>query len=301
MQRIAKWAGIAAIALVLLIAVGVGSLYVVSNSHMSRRYTVSAEPILVPTGAAAIAEGERIFISRGCVDCHGTDAAGQVFVEDPAAGHFAGANLTRGKGGIGSTFTDADFARAVRHGVAPDGRALIFMPSTDYFAMSDANLGALIAYLRSVPPVDKPGPEEKPGPISRALFLSGNMPYLVAAEAIDHTAKPKDVPVGLTPEFGNYMANTCRGCHGLGFSGGPIPGGNPNWPPAQNITPDPVTGLGKWSEADFIKAVREGVRPDGSRISPPMPWRNFSRMTDMEVKALWMYLKTAPIRAAGGR
>jgi mono/diheme cytochrome c family protein len=301
MGRLLKGLAILVGVVVLVVLVAVGVIYTVSGSKMSKTYAVEVTAPPIPTGVAAIAEGQRVFTSRGCADCHGQDLAGVTFVDDPAVGHFAGANLTTGKGGVGSALKDADIVRAVRHGVAADGRALIFMPSTDFFAMNDADIGAIIAYMRSVPPVDKPAPVEKPGPIARVLFLLGKMPILVPANVIDHSGKPSTVAVGLTVEYGRYLANGCTGCHGEGFSGGPIPGGAPDWPPAKNLTPSAATGVGKWSEADFIKAVREGVLPDGARLKPPMPWQNFSKLTDTEVKALWMFLKTVPAKEVGNR
>ncbi len=301
MGRVFKWLAYLIGILVVLVLVALGVIYTLSGSRMGQHFTVETSAPPKATGAAALAEGQRVFLSRGCVDCHGKDLSGVTFVDDPMVGSFTGANLTGGKGGAGATFQDVDIERAIRHGVAPDGRALIFMPATDFYAMSDADLGPLIAYLRSVPPVDKPAPTQKPGPIARLLFLTGKMPFLVSAEAIDHKLRHSTVAAGVSVEYGRYLANGCTACHGDGFSGGPIPGGDPNWPPAMNLTSHPVTGLGKWSEADFIKAVREGVRPDGNKLRVPMPWENFSHLTDTEVKALWAFLRTVPPKEAGGR
>ena len=125
---------------------------------------------------------------------------------------------------------------------------------------------------------------------------------LLPAELIDHNApRPTGVTPGETVEYGQYLAVGCSGCHGPGYSGGPIPGTPPEFPPAANITPDKTTGIGNWSKADFVKALREGKRPDGTDINPFMPWKNFSQMTDQEVGALWLYLQTVPPKAKGGR
>jgi mono/diheme cytochrome c family protein len=69
-----------------------------------------------------------------------------------------------------------------------------------------------------------------------------------------------------------------------------IPGLGIFYPP--NLTPDPETGLGKWSEADIIKAVRTGVRPDGRQLAPIMPYHSYSKLTDADAKALAGYLKS---------
>lgn len=300
-RRILNWAGIALIALVVVMGGALGIVYEKSEKRFAERYDVPATPIPVSAGAAGVAEGKRLFTSRGCPDCHGADLAGRVFVEDQMAGHFAGANLTAGKGGVAGARTDAELARAIRHGVGKDGRALIYMPATDFFAMSDADVGAIVAYIRSVPPVDKPAPEQRPGPISRVLNLAGKMPYLVPAAAIDHKVLPAaSVKAEVGVEFGRYVAHGCTGCHGSGFSGGSIPGGAPGWPPAKNLTQHP-TGLAAWSEDDFVRAVRTGKDPKGTEIRFPMPWKNFSQLTDTEVKALWVYLTSVPAKPFGNR
>jgi mono/diheme cytochrome c family protein len=299
MKRIAKILGIVLVVLVILIGAALAVIYEKSSKRFAERFDVPAPPIAVPSGTAALAEGKRLFITRGCGDCHGADLAGQEFVNDPMAGHFAGANLTGSKGGAGNELSDAEFARAIRHGVGKDGRALIFMPSTDFAGFSDSDVGLLIAYIRSVPPVDKPSADQKPGPITRLLMLTGKMPILVSAASIDHKAAPQPaVKADVSMAFGRYLAASCTGCHGAGFSGGAIAGGPPDWPPAKNLTPD-ATGLKAWSETDFIKAMRTGVDPKGGQIRFPMPWRNFSLMTDTELKALWLYLQSVPSKALG--
>ncbi len=63
---------------------------------------------------------------------------------------------------------------------------------------------------------------------------------------------------------------------------------------ARNLTPDPETGIGKWSEQDIINTLRTGVRPDGSQLLPPMPWPGYARMTDEDMGALAAYLKSLP-------
>ena len=285
--------------LVAVVVVVIAMIYTLSTMRMGKVYALVQTPLTAPSDAAAIIEGQRLYISRGCGHCHGTDLSGTTFIDDPAIGTFTAANLTTGKGGAASRMTDSDFARAIRNGIGSDGRALIFMPSTDFQGMSDEEVGKIVAYVRSAPAVDKTSTPQTVGPLGRTLFLSGKLPLLVTAELIDHnTRSPTKVSVAPTAEFGRYLATGCTGCHGEHFSGGPIPGTPPSWPPARNITP---TGIGSWSEGDFVKAMRTGVRPDGSMMKEPMPWQNLSKMTDVEIKAMWAYLRTVPARADGNR
>ena len=101
-----------------------------------------------------------------------------------------------------------------------------------------------------------------------------------------------------TAKYGEYLAIGCTGCHGPTLSGGKIPGGPPDWKPAANITP---AGIGRYSETDFIRELREGKRPDGSDVAPLMPWRLTKSMTDVELKAVYAYLGTVPPKAYGNR
>ena len=302
MKKLLIWIGIFVGALVVLIVVAVGAFYWLSSSRLNKTYDVQPDVVTIPTDEAAIEEGERLVITRGCVDCHRENLGGAVVVDSPPTGRIIGANLTSGRGGVGANREDIDWVRAIRHGVGVDGKPLVFMPSHEYYHFNDEELGQIIAYLKQVLPVDNEQPPTSPGPLFRFLFLTGELTMLAPAELIDHDApRPDAVEVGETLEYGEYLAVGCIGCHGDNYSGGPIPGMPPDTPVAPNLTPDPVTGLGNWTEEDFMVAMREGQRPDGSTVDPFMPWPNFSRMTDEELGALWLYLQSLPARAYGNR
>jgi mono/diheme cytochrome c family protein len=297
-----KWTPMALVVLALILIVGLGAVYALSDVRLGKRYDVGPIMVPIPSDPASVAWGEHLARTRGCTDCHGTDYAGMVVVDDPALGRLVGPNLTAGSGGIGGGYSDLDWVRSIRHGVGPDGRGLLFMPSNEYYFFSDQDLGALIAFLKSLRPMASGFPESSVGPVGRALYLAGKLP-LVSAEAINHGAPPPPAPPkGATEAYGHYLAVFCTGCHGAGFSGGPIPGAPPHWPDATNITPDEETGIGRWTEEDFFRALRQGVRPDRSELDPEaMPVRNTALMEDDEIRALWLYLRTLDGKKAGGR
>jgi mono/diheme cytochrome c family protein len=278
-----------------------GALYAYTQRHFDKKWTVAGHQLTIPTDTLALARGRRVATTMSkCVDCHGQDFGGRLFIDAPPVARLYTANLTRGKGGVGGQLSDLDWERAIRHGVKPDGSVLLFMPAEDYQAINDEDTGALIAYLKTLPPVDREPGKNSVGPIGRALYVKGDLP-LVPAEMVDHSAKhPAQVPMGVTAEYGHYIAaiGGCKGCHGPGLSGGPIPGGPPEWKPAANITP---TGIGHYKEADFFLALREGKRPGGAPIDTLMPFRYTKDMTDDEIRALYMYLKTVPPKPYGGR
>lgn len=297
MRRTFKALGYVAAAAAALILIAAVAVYGFSEARYRRQYVIPARTIVVPTDSAALARGAHLARSFGaCVDCHGENLAGALVFDDPPVGRVYGSNLTRGRGGLGALLSDADIARAIQHGVGHDGRALKVMPSTDYSHLSDGDLAAIVAWVRSRPAVDTAPPRVRVGPVGRALFVAGKLPML-HAERIDH-ARPAGMSVapGATAEYGKYVAAVgCQGCHGPALAGGPIAGGAPDWPPAPNLTP--AGALKTWTAADFTRLLRTGRRPDGSPVGTVMPIRLTSRMTDEEIAALWMYLKTVPAAA----
>ena len=299
MKTLLKVLGYGFAAFVVVIGVAAATIFVRSNSKLRQTYTVSVKPVTVPTDSAALARGQHLAQTRGCLDCHGPDGGGAKVFENGAMGAVHAPNLTRGTGGLAANFSDTDFVRAIRHGVAPDGRGLFLMPSADYAEFSDADMGALIAYLKTLPPVNRERGPVSLGPVARGLLVAGKIK--LAADMIDHAnVKPAVVTPAVTAEYGRYVAQSCIGCHGPNLSGGKIDAGPPDWPPAANLTPHADGRVAKWKEDDFIHALRTAKRPDGSELNPAMP-RAFGKMDDTELKAMWLYVKTLPAIATGVR
>ena len=298
-----KWlrrAGVALASLLALLVLAAGAGYGASARRLNRTYRAPDEALSIPTDAASLARGRHLATAIGkCVDCHGDNLGGRIVIDDPALGRVVATNLTRGRGGIGSSASALDLERAIRHGIRRDGRSVVFMPSEDWQEMSDADAGALIAYIRQLAPVDNVLPPTTLGPLGRALLVGNVVPLLKAELAAAAKHPPAQTP-GPTVEYGRYLANIggCTGCHGPRLSGGPIPGAPPSFKPAANITPG---GIGHWTEADFTKALREGVRPGGTAIDPFMPWARTREMTDDEIRATWAYLRTVAPRQFGNR
>jgi mono/diheme cytochrome c family protein len=225
-------------------------------------------------------------IIRGCTDCHGEDLGGELMVDDPALGKIYATNLTRGEGGVGNDYTDEELELAIRHGIDTEGKGLLIMPSQEYFILGDPDLSAIIAYIRSLPPVDRSIPDPN-------LRLIGQLPPM-SAEIIDHQAQRPPAPeIEANAVYGEYLATGCTGCHGQDFAGGPVPGRPPDFPIASNLTL--VGNLAAWDEADFINALRTGVTPEGKVMEPEvMPWPATAQMTDTELRALWAYMQSLP-------
>ncbi len=296
--RFAAWTLGVVLALVL---VATGALYAYTQHHFDKKWAIAGHQLTIPTDTLSIARGRRIATAMSkCVDCHGDDLGGKLFIDVPPVGRLYSANLTRGKGGVGGQLSDLDWERAIRHGVKPNGSVLMLMPAQEFQSLDDDDTAALIAYLETLQPVDRVPGSNFVGPLGRALYAKGDL-QLVPAELIDHSAShPARVPDRVTVEYGRYLADIggCKGCHGPGLSGGPVPGSPPGWKPASNITP---AGIGHYSEQDFFLALREGKRPGGTPIDSLMPYRYTKLMTDDEIRALLMYLKTVPSKPYGQR
>lgn len=300
MKRTARWVGIGLGSLVGLLVVALGVVYGVSEYRIRKTYAVDPPELLARTDAAAFAAGRHIAVTRGCLDCHGENGGGRAFIESAPLARLFASNLTRGAGGIGAGYTDRDWIRAIRHGIGPDRKPLLFMPSHEFNSLSDEDMSSLVAYLKNLPPVDNALQENSVGPLGRVLFVTGQLP-LLPVELIDHDAPRAPAPApGVTVEYGAYLATGCTGCHGNGMAGGKIPGTPPDFPAAANLTSH-ETGLQSWTEEDFFRLMRTGTRPDGSEVDPFMPWKAAGKMTDDELRALWLYLRSLPPRELGAR
>lgn len=294
-KQVLKWGGIVLGVLVGLIAIAALVVVVSNNSRLNKVYDIPSNPVAIPDDPETLDEGERLFQARGCVDCHGQAGGGYYLIDDPTFGTLWGSNLTAGENGVGAAYTDEDWERAIRHGVAPNGRPLLAMPSAEYFLLSDADTAALIAYIKTLDPVDTPDAPSRSrlGPIASLLFFTGAADF-IGAEIIDHDApRPyAEIEPEVNEEFGAYLASGCIGCHGPNWSGRPVPGAAPDDPIASNLTPHPEGAMVGWTEEDFKRVLRTGIRPDGSELHPSMPWRALSNMTDTEISALWLFLQT---------
>lgn len=294
MKRTVRLVGIA-VALPVAIAAGVLGLAWWNWERAAARVYEIDDPPLPAVDADALAHGRYLYRTRGCMDCHGENGEGTWVLEVSPLGRLVAPNITAG--GRGAGYTADDLARAIRHGVRPDGTPLLAMPVGDYAEMGDADTAALAAHVLSLPPaVHEPGTSEIHLP-GRVLHLFGRLPA-IPAEHLDHAPRVRAVPtLAPTVDYGAYAANTCKGCHGDDHAGKTLPGKGPEAPVASNLT---LLASKGWQEADFIRLMREGKRPDGSDVSPVMPWRSLSQTSDIELKAMWAHFSSLPPKTPQG-
>ncbi len=276
---------LAAIAGITLAGLG-GVVVVMVASPRGRIYHPPDDAIAIPTDPASVARGRHLVEAVAvCTICHGDNLAGRLAFEDRFLGRGYTANLTGGRGGIGQRYRTADWVRSIRYGVRPDGHGIIFMPSDYYNRISDADLGAIIAYLQSLPPVDNTRTRVELNLPARLLIDAGVFGEVIRAARIDFNAQrmpPRDA--------GAYLAELggCSFCHGPQLQGGQGP--EPGAPAAPDLTPG--GRLGSWSLAAFTATMRSGTTPEGHPIAPKyMPWPGYRHMTDDELRSLWHFLR----------
>jgi mono/diheme cytochrome c family protein len=294
-RRVLRWVGLVLVVVLALVVVGFGAVVVASNRALDERVAVAPPaPVL---GHGSVERGKHLFNAvSSCVVCHRNDAGGGPFITDAAVAKLNAPNLTRGKGGVGATYSDADLDRAIRRGIRPGGTRLLIMPSWDYAVLSDSDAASLVAYIRSLPPVDRETPRVRLGPVGRVLVATHKLPF-DAVRIADEGPPPTPPPPMMMVEYGKYLTRIggCMGCHGVHLSGGHL-AGSPDDPPASNIT---TRGIGTWSAADFMVTLTKGKDPSGHVLNPFMPWRTIRDMTDNELEAIYDYLVSVPPRETG--
>lgn len=295
MKRVFRWVGFLLVFLIAVAAVGALIVVVASNRAVDERVAVvPPAPVL---GRGAVERGKHLFTAvTDCIGCHGADGGGGPFISDAVMAKLDAPNLTRGPGGIGAQYTDADYDRAIRRGIRPDGTRLIIMPSWGYAALSDSDAASIIAYIRTLPPVDRATPRIRLGPVGRVLTATHKL-RMDATRIADEGPPPPPPPPMKMAEYGKYLARIggCMSCHGTHLSGGHLEG-PPDVPPASNLTPRAISS---WTAVQFMITLTKGRDPSGHELHPFMPWRTIRNMTDQELEAIYDYLKTVPARETG--
>ena len=285
-----KWGGAALSGLATLV---LGLVSVVALIGLFKAYaprTAPARELQVAGTPEQIARGQHL-ADTFCASCHSTTSelplTGGVDLgrDFPIPlGNFWTVNLT--PAGPLKDWSDGEIFNAIRNGIDPDGRVLFVMSNVRGRNLSDADIEALIAYLRSQPAAGAPTPEPPDQPSFLGILMSGAgmLPEGKPPTAAAVNAPPK----GPTAEFGQYVLSyqDCRDCHGEDLAGG-VEGQLAPIGPSLHL----VKG---WTLEQFITTLRTGVDPSGHELNSQMPWRNIGRMDDDELTAVYEYLVSLP-------
>ncbi len=240
-----------------------------------------------------------------CGNCHspkgppeavaGKDFSGGLSWDEPPF-KVTAPNITQDKDtGIGK-WSDDDIKRLLRTGVRPNGVAIApIMPTGFYDIITDNDVNAIVAYLRTVKPVSNKVPDpiyRMPAP--RQVFPGAENPFTPAM--LDDKLKR-----------GFYLATIahCMECHtpmvkghhdwtaDLGRGGFQFPG---PWgvSVSRNITSNKTKGIGEWTDAEIKRAITQGIDKDGNKLKPPMGFAYYAHMTDADLDAVVAWLHTLP-------
>ncbi|SHH16214.1 cytochrome c [Massilia sp. CF038] len=286
------------LALALALTAWVGQI--MGERKMQRVIAIEPAALQTTPGGVSLQQGRYLFATRGCADCHGASGAGQEVIRSGRM-LVASPNITSGASSATAAYRERDWVRTLRHGVKPNGRPVMIMPSEDYNRLSDNDLASIIAYVRQLPPVAGTRALVQLPRKVKVLYAAGVVRD--AAELIDHSLAPQPpVAPAVNLAHGGYVARSCMGCHGEHMSGGRIPGAPPEWPAPANLTPGEGSAMVRYpSPQSFMAMLRSGLRPDGSAISSVMPFGSLRQMNEVDVFALHAYLQALPARRAGQR
>ncbi|HEX2673571.1 MAG TPA: c-type cytochrome [Polyangiaceae bacterium] len=251
-----------------------------------RVYALSPTSPAIDRTPTTLARGEHLARGlAGCAECHGADFGGRVFAETPLFRAVA-PNLTRGKGGAIRGYSERDWWNAIVHGVRPSGRSLLLMPSKELASFDDRDVSAMIAFLQTLPAVDRMPGVSQVTPLGEIVIGLLGLPTF-SAEVIDHGARRPSAPeLSPTREYGGYLLNVCRGCHGPDLRGGIVI--HPGSPPSADISPAVVS---QWEFRTLERALREGIGRDGRVLDSAMPWRSMKNLSNDELRAIWLGLR----------
>jgi mono/diheme cytochrome c family protein len=266
-----RWLAVAIVVPLILAAAFGGWVHVKADGVLHRRYPLPP-PAALPAGDAAV--GAHLAVVYGCTDCHGDDLRGRPYPHPDPFTSVNSANLTV----KARTYSDADFARVIREGLTPAGFSVEFMPSNAFTHMTDGEVAAIVAYVRSLPAGGADVAEWRPGwkgtwQLANGQFLPGQAFFMA-----DGRKTPRDE--GPATGVGRHLtAVACSECHGndlTGHKGGP---------------PDLMIA-GAYDPADFRRLLKTGVAAGGRQVGmmSGAARKRFSHFTDEEVEAIRLYL-----------
>lgn len=285
----------------------------VSRAHWSRCLTAICATFCFTAAQATPPDPERgrylVEALMACDNCH-TPRASDGYVEakrfSGGTQLFSAQNYSVGgsnispdpETGVGA-WSEAELRAAITAGVNPKGRLAPVMPSESYRVLTSNDLDAVVAFLRSMPPVKSVlAPQERHGALEPRLAMPGAERSLPEKDLADPMKR------------GLYVASLsrCMSCHSSDVDGAPDPGGHlgqggrifrtpSGVAVASNITSDPTKGVGAWSDDELKRAITQGTGREGRSLAPPMSnlsKAHFSRMTDYDLDALISWLRTVP-------
>lgn len=290
MMRLLRVLGLGVLGLLLLVLVAAAGIWFNAQRVLGQTFTNPVTPFTVEVTPGRVDRGVYLVTAYpGCAGCHAINPAakppvldGTLVADLKPLGDFYAPNLT--PGGSLKGWSDGEIVRAIREGVSKGGRGLVVMPSEDYRYLSDEDVQAIVAYLRSQPAVTNDLPPSKPGLLGTVLLGTGQID-LARQEPVGQVTSP---PRGPTVDYGKHLTQVggCVACHGPALDGLNVPPGPPNGGTLRVVK--------NWTAEQFQQTLRTGTNPAGHQLSDRMPWRQFGQGTDEDIRALYEYLHSLP-------
>lgn len=266
-----------------ILVVAIVAIYGISTWKLNARHAIAGLGLRMAPSPSMVEEGKRLAHVNGCIGCHGDDLAGHLFVDKLFIGRLSGHNLTR----FVPQYTDAQLASVIRGGVKFDGTGIIFMPSHAMVRLADADVAAIIAYLRTVERRPDAAKDTSLGLLARALVVIGMIP--IEPDIVDPAQLgPRERPMA-ADALGRYVARTtCAYCHGLDLHG-----------EEQVASPNLFAIVPAYSLADFRTLLSTGIAMGGRKLGlmTEMSQSALKYLNDDEVAAAYAYLSAPEVAA----
>jgi cytochrome c553 len=288
MRRWLRWTAYSAAAAAGLAVTAAGGIYAASHVMLARTYPVQPEQLVRPS-AAAVANAPRQARLLGCLSCHGPGLRGNRMFDEAGLGTIHAPNLPR----LARERTDQQLAAAIRQGVGGDGRPLLIMPSGLFSRLTDGEVSALIAWIRSLPADAPQTPPIRLSLVGRITVLNGDMPLQPKLVPVYRSR----MPVDLGPEHAparHIAATVCAECHGPDLAGGDRAHADYNSTLADPTPPTPdLIVAGAYDLQDFTRLMRTGVATGGRKLGmmSAVSRSDLRHFTDAEIAALHRYLQ----------
>lgn len=279
MKKFLKILGFVVAGLVAIVLAGIAYVFIASGRELAFEHRVTQNaPLVIPTAAAEIAEGERLAITTGCLHCHRDDLGGQLVHDFPNIARFVAPNISAKL----ASYSDAQLDAAIRHGVKSDNTGMLFMPAEMYRHLADADAARIIAYLRTVKAVEGTKDTMVIRPLGRALLAKGD--FKTGPRAIESLPPPVNTFDAADPlSHGRYLVMThCTECHAQDLEGMPI------------ANSPPLSVAKSYGAEQFARLMHDGVGL-GERTFPlmtPTSKARFSHLRADEVAAIHAFLKS---------
>ncbi len=278
--------------------IALGALVGYGQIAFGRGHERDIYPIVADTSPEGIARGKYLVTSvSSCTGCHAEKIGGPLIgsYEKVALGPvrmtISFPNLTPDEEtGLGA-WSDAEIARAIREGLGREGRDLYLMPSHYLRYLSDADVAAIVGYLRSLEPVRNELPAFSANAFAKPVLA---MHLLLPSAVGEPITAPVEAPAPNSQAYGEYLVTIglCKDCHGKTLEGAQSPAADSLRAP--NLTSN--GDLGEWTEEQFIETLRFGKTPSGRLLDPEqMLWPLYGQMTDEDLGAIYQYLRSLPI------